>query len=122
MTSKRACFVAQVVERDVAGLVLLIDQHGMALREGAALAVLAGEPHRMAIEQQRAERERLAGRPVDALAGLDRLAAIIEEALDRAVDVEILRRRGDLAADLLQRLERDAGIAAARIVVVARRP
>ena len=64
-----------MVERDVAVLGLLVDQHRMALREGAALAVLAGEPHRMAVEQQRAEGERLGGRPVDALAGLDRLAA-----------------------------------------------
>ena len=44
----------------------------------------------MALEQQRAEGERLAGRPVDALAGLDRLAAVVEEALDGAVDVEAL--------------------------------
>ena len=60
----------------------------------------------MAVEQQRAERQRFGGRPVDALAGLDRLAAGIEEALDGAVDVEALRHRGDLLADLLQRLER----------------
>ena len=70
----------------------------------------------MAFEQQRAERQRLGGRPVDAFAGLDRLAARIEEALDGAVDVEALRHRGELPADLLQRLDRDAGVAAARIV------
>src|SRR6202042_1531215 len=99
-------------------LALLIDQHRMALRERAALGVLTRQAHAMAVEQQRAERECLAGRPVDALAGLDRLAARVEEALDRAVDVEALRHRGDLLADLLQRRERDAGIAAARIVQV----
>ena len=110
-----------MIERRVSGLVLLIEQHGMALREGAALAVLAGEPHRTSLEQERAEGERLAGRPVDALAALDRLAAVVEEALDRPVDVEAFRHRRDLAADLRQRLDRDAGIAAARIVGIARR-
>ncbi len=64
--------VADVVERDVARFGLLVDQHRVALREGAALAVLAGQTHREAFVEQRAERQRLGGRPVDALAGLDR--------------------------------------------------
>ena len=52
--------VAEVVERRVAVLGLLVDQHRMALREGAALAVLAGEPHadgrRAAASRRRAPR------------------------------------------------------------------
>ncbi len=51
--------------------------------------ILAREAHAVAFEQQRAERQRFAGRPVDAFAGLDRLAAVVEEALDGAVDVEV---------------------------------
>ena len=62
----------------------------MALREGAALEILAGEPHRVALVQQRAEGQRLAGRPVDAFAALDRRRAVVEEALDGLVDVESL--------------------------------
>src|SRR2546423_14150424 len=93
----------------------------MALREGAALAVLPGQRHRVAIDQQRAEAERLRRRPVDAFAGLDRLGAGVEEALHGAMHVEILWHRGDLLADLTQRIERDAGVAAARVVMVARR-
>ena len=112
---------AQMVERRVALLGLLIEQHRMALREGAALAVLPGQPHRMAFLEQRAEGERFGRRPVDALAGLDRLGAMIEKALDGLVDVEALRHRRDLLADLAQLGERDAGIAAARIVGFARR-
>ena len=117
MTSKRPCLSREMVERGVAVLVLLVDQHRMALREGAALAS-PGRLSRtvMAFQQQRAERQRLGGRPVDALPGLDRLAARIEEALDGAVDVEALRHRGELLAHVLQRLDRDAGVAAARIV------
>src|SRR4029079_15716072 len=80
--------------------------------ERAALAVLTGQPHRSAVEQKRAERQCLSGRPVDALTGLDRLAAGIEEALDGAVNVEALRHRGELVAHLPQRLRGDAGAAA----------
>ena len=43
----------------------------------------------MAFVEQRAEGQRFARRPVDALAGLDRLAAVVEEALDGLVDVEV---------------------------------
>src|SRR5262249_38271204 len=69
--------VAQVVERDVAVLVFLIDQHRVTLREGSALAVLAGQAHRKPVEQKRAEGESLGGRPVDALALLDRAGAVV---------------------------------------------
>ena len=72
--------VADVVQRDVARFGLLIDQHRMALRERAALAVLARQANRKALVQQRAEGERLGGRPVDPLADLDRRAAVLEEA------------------------------------------
>src|SRR4029079_4015481 len=98
-----------MTERRVTRLALLVDQHRMTLRECAALGILSRKAHAMAIEQQRAERERLACRPVDALAGLARLAAVVEKALDRAVHVETIRHRGDLSADLLQLRERHAG-------------
>ena len=81
----------QMIERRVALLGLLVEQHRMALREGAALGILAGQADRVAFLEQRAEGERLGGRPVDALAGLDRLGAVVEEALDGAVDVEAFR-------------------------------
>jgi hypothetical protein len=55
---------------------------------------------------------------------LDHLAAVVEEALDRAVDVEAVRHavmRSPISA--ASRLDLDAGLAAARIVVLAcRRP
>ena len=93
---------AEMVERRVAFLGFLIEQHRMALREGAAFRILAGQAHPVAFLEQRAEGERLGGRPVDALAGLDRLGAVIEEALDGLVDVEALRDARDLLADLAQ--------------------
>ena len=49
--------------------------------------------------------------------GLHHLAAALQQALDGLVRVEVLRDGGDAPADLLQRLDGDAGLAAARLVV-----
>ncbi len=93
MTSIARLAVADMVERHVARLGLLIDQHAMALRERAALAVLAGEADRMAFVDERREGQRFAHRPVDALARLDHRLAIVEEALDACGEDENLPAR-----------------------------
>src|SRR3954462_2355612 len=49
--------VADIIERHVARLALLIDQHRMALRERSALTVLTGQAHAMAFIDQPAERK-----------------------------------------------------------------
>src|SRR6185436_8822515 len=81
-----------VIEWDVLALVGLVDQHRMALREGAATRILAAQPHRRAFGKQRAPGQRLAGRPVDVLAGVDGLALLLELAPDLAIEVEALGR------------------------------
>src|ERR1700724_1996266 len=91
--------VADIVQGDIACFRLLVDQRGMALRKSAALGVLAGKTHRIALVDKRRESERLAHCPVDALAGLDHLAPIVEEAPDGAVDVESLGNRSDAKTD-----------------------
>src|SRR5262249_60464665 len=91
---------ADVVEGRVAVLVLLVDQDRMALREGAALAVLAGQPDPRAVEEKRTERQGLRGRPVDGFAGFDHLAAGFEETLDGAGPVETLRHLGGVPSDI----------------------
>src|SRR5580692_12522429 len=91
----------------------------MALREGAALGILPREPHPMTLKHHRAERQRLARRPIDIGAGLDRFAAVFDEAAERLVEMEILRQGRDLLADLFQFRDFHAGIAAARIVAIA---
>jgi hypothetical protein len=63
-----------MVERLVARLAVLIDQPAMALREGAAPAILTGQADLIAFQQQGAKGQRLGGGPVDAAPGLDRLA------------------------------------------------
>src|ERR1700759_3392305 len=107
-----ALVAVEMVERRVAALILLVDQDRMTLREGTALAILAGQAHVMALLQQGAERQRLAGRPIEADAALDRLGAVLEEAADGAVDTEAVRHLGDLAADLLEHRGIDTGDAA----------
>src|SRR6516225_12154003 len=99
----------QMIERGVPALVFLIDQHRMALRERAALGVLPREPHVAALLQQRAERQRLAGRPVYAKTAVDRLGPVVEEPLDGAVNPETVRHPGDLAADFFEDRDVDAG-------------
>ena len=89
----------------------------MALREGAALAILAGQADREALLDECRERQVLGHGPVDTLAGLDHLAAALEQAADGLVGVEILRQRGDAPADLLQRVDGNARIAASRLVL-----
>ena len=88
----------------------------MALRERAALAVLAGQANRKALVQQRAEGERLGGGPVDPLADLDCRAAVLEKASDGFMDVEAFGRHGDALADRTEAIETDASLAAAIVV------
>ena len=101
-----------MLEGCIALLVLLVEEYGVALGEGSALAVLAGEADRETFLHERAESELLGHGPVDALSGLDHLAAAFDEALERFVQVEIGGNGREPAADLLQSLLGYAGIAA----------
>ena len=51
-TSNRAWVVGHVIERRVADFGLGVDQDGVALVEGAALGVLAGEADGGAVDQE----------------------------------------------------------------------
>ena len=108
----------QMIERRVTTLRLLIDQHGMALRECAALDILPGQAHAMAVPQEGREGHGFGHRPVDSLSGLDHLAAIVEEALDRAVHVEAFRRLVQLEAEHLEMVDIDARFAATVVVTL----
>src|SRR6478735_4341267 len=104
-----------MVEGDEALLVFLVVEHGVALRERAALHVLTRQADGISLGEDRAERQRFAGRPVDARARLDRLLPAVEEAAHGAVDVECLRRLDQPRSDVLKAAEIDAGMAAPRV-------
>ena len=80
-----------MAQRRVAALRFLIDEHGVALRERAALAVLTREADREAFADERAEGQMLGHRPVDAVARRDHLAAALEQLDDGLVGVEVRR-------------------------------
>ena len=111
-----ALAVADMVERDVARLGLLVDQHGMALRERAALAVLAGQADRIALVEQRAESQRLAGRPIDALAVSTAWRRLSRKRWIVLWTLKPLGHRGDARGELLDLVEIDAGLAAPIVV------
>ena len=109
----------EVLQRREAAFVFLVDENGVALREGSALAVLAGEADAEAFHQKRRERHVLGHRPVDALARIDHLAAALDQLADRLVDVEVVRDRGDAMPDVFQGIDRNARVAAPIIAIGA---
>src|SRR5215212_7002486 len=72
----------------------------------------------MPLEQERAERERLRGGPINALARFEHALAIVEEALDRAVDPKPGRNLRQPLSNFLEGASRNAGLAAACLVHV----
>mgnify|MGYP003341473168 CR=1 FL=1 len=58
---------------------LVIGERGVALAEGAASRILAGQTDVVAFRQQRAEGQRFRRRPVEAAAGLDELVIVAPE-------------------------------------------
>ena len=94
-------------------------QHGVAVAEGAALDVLAGEADRDAVGEHRRQRQLLGGRPVDgALVGRRRASVCAARGRARASCARVkpagsLRQRVVERDELLQRARRSARAAAA---------
>src|SRR5205823_12088331 len=93
----------------------------MAMREGAAPAVLTGQADMGSLGAQRTDRQRLGGGPIycwagDPLAGLDGGTFGVELASDLAVQMKAFRHRHEAAPDLSQQLDRCHRVAAAIII------
>ena len=84
---RRRCRL-EVLDRRVLLAGLGVVQREVAMAEGAALGVLAGQPDRRPLHEERCERERLRLRPVDSAALADRVAPALELRLELAVDAE----------------------------------
>src|SRR5439155_25318085 len=80
----------------------------MALRERAALGVLAGEADRDAVDEQRGEGERLGLAPVDPALG-ERGTAPLELAVELRVDREAVRHAKELLVQRAEPLCRNRG-------------
>ena len=80
-------------------------QHEVALRERAALHVLAGEANRDAFDEQRRVRERLGVAPLDPAVD-DRIAASLELLRELRVNGESVGRAQQLLVQLDQHVRR----------------
>jgi hypothetical protein len=98
-----------VAQRHVLVVVLDVDQHRVALVEGAAPAVLPGQAHRDALLEERGEGDRLGHAVVERALALPHLGALLQQLLDLLVDVEALGRRGEGAGQRGDLLGRKAG-------------
>jgi hypothetical protein len=99
-----------VEERHVFLARVVIVEHGVAVAERAAFAILSAQAHGRALDEEGPEGERFAETPVDRAAFLVGLRAVLEEALDLGVEFEVggnLRETGDDAVD---RFGSDTGI------------
>ncbi len=99
------CLVRRkVFQRGVLRARVAVDQRGVPLGERAAPGVLAGEPHRAALQHQRAEGEQLSGPPVHvAVAG--HRDPPVDLRLEAGVDGETFRRVGVGVTDALDHLQ-----------------
>ena len=109
----------EIVQAGYSGFRRLIVEHRVALREGAALEILAGQADRVAVEQEAPKASASAVAQSSPSPDLDHAwRRFSMKRLDRPVRVEILRHFGQLLADFLQRLHRNGGLAAALLICI----
>ena len=101
--------VAQVLERGVLAAGQPVDEGRVALDERAAARVLAGQAHRDALHQQRAEGQQLAEAPVDAALG-DHLRPALEQRRELRVRGEALGQLAVRPAEPVQDVLADGGV------------
>ena len=101
-----------VVQRVVRLGVIRVVQHRVALGEGAALGVLAGEADKLALLRQGTEGEQLAPAPVDVAVG-ERAAALLQHGLQALVRREVLRQVRERVGEALELVLGDVRVQAA---------
>src|SRR5213593_3770390 len=105
--AERRLVAPDVVERNVPVAGLDVVEDGVALAEGAAARVLPAHADRDALEQQRADGERLGAAPVDAASLVHHLRARLHETRHPRVRREALGQAREGGGDLPQQLGRD---------------
>src|SRR2546428_5954237 len=105
--AERRLVAPDVVERDVGVAGLDVVEDGVALAEGAAARVLPAHADRDALEQQRADGQRLGATPVDGPSLAHHLRARLHETRGPRVRREALGHAREGGGDLVQPLGRD---------------
>ncbi len=108
---------AQVVQREVALLGRLVGHARVTLREGAAHRVLTRQADVVAFIQQAGEGQALGRGPVDVRAARHRIAAAVDDALQRLVHVDAVRDRRQAVAVVEQLRGRNPGLAALLLII-----
>ena len=101
---KLALVLADVLQRGVGVLALLVVEARMPLRESSTLNILARDANVVALGDQRAEGHGLGRGEVNVLAFEDRLGAVGEDTLEVAVNVEAFRGGPDDFTNVPKRL------------------
>jgi len=96
--AKGGLVLREIFQRDVAGPGAEVVNGGVALAEGAAAAVLAGETDGMALNEEGSKREVFGPGPVESRLPLGHGPSVIEHLADLSVDLEITRDGGNGAA------------------------
>ena len=107
MQLERRAGPEEVLDRRPARAVGRVVQHQVALAEGTALGILAGESDRRPLGQQRRVRQRLGVRPVDSPRGDQPVAPPLELFLQLRVHCEAVRHREQLRVQLPEQVRRD---------------
>ena len=100
----------KVGQRHIVLAVLLVVQHRMAVREGTAPGILAGEPHHHALVQQAGVGEGLAVTPVDRHGAGGHFAAVLENLLHLPLQHHALGHGFQTVGQILEFLERVTGV------------
>ena len=100
----------QVLQRAVGVVGHHVMDHGMAMAERAALAVLARQPHPHALRGKARQRQRLGGRPVERLPSPRHLLTALEKLLNLGVRLKTLRKRHETVEQVLEHLPTNARI------------
>src|SRR6266568_2872704 len=79
-----------------------IDQHGVTLVEGAALRVLPGEADRIALQNDRAKRQRFREPVIHSALTVAHFAALLEELCNFRMDVKTIRRASEAVSNFSQ--------------------
>lgn len=108
--NKLALVLANMLERGVRFLVLLVVEDSVTLGESSTLNILARYSNVMTLRDQRAECESLSSGEINVLAFCDRFRTVGENTLEVLVDVEVIRTAANYLTNVIQSLLVNVGI------------